>query len=232
MDEEKKEVVKAEPVKESEAHSGSSSGSPKRVLSYWASIVSLIFAALYLLRVILTFISGAKALSENASGATPATPTKEISGEFLLGFLGIAGFVLLLIYGLRALKKCQKSSSPFAEFSLLYFAIGLVTCLNAIITLVCFGTAWRSFYDVFASAALAVIGIILYERKDGTILKNQILFYVASGIASTLSALNFENSLNSDWHSFYDFSHGFIPLVFYVLAVLSVVFEERRRLAQ
>lgn len=225
MDEEKKDVepieVKSTPVKAEPVQ--------KRPLGYWASIVTLIFAAFYLIRAILTIIVGTEAIVNNAKGANPATPIQEIVGEYLLAALGIAGFVLLLIGGLRALKKSKEPSSPFALFALIYFWIGLITAMNAVITLVCFGLGWRNFYDIFAAVAVAVIGMILYQRKDATILENQILFYVASGLASTVSALNFNNSLNSGWYSLYDFSHGLIPLVLYVLAVLSVIFEERQQ---
>jgi magnesium-transporting ATPase (P-type) len=211
-------VVEAEPV---------TKGSGKRPFGYWGSILVLVFAGLYLVQAVWTLARAIQALVGNANG-NPTMSTMNMVGEFIFTGIGVAGFVLLLLSGLKALKKSKEPASVFADFGFIYFWIGLIVCLMAVTSLVTFGFDWKNAYGIPVAVASMVLGLICHQRKDGTILENQILFYVASGLISSVSALNLGGSFKSGWYSIYDVSHSMVPFAFYVVAVLSVVFEERK----
>jgi len=223
---EKPVEVVVEPVKEKSTET--KKNSTTRPLGFWASIVALVLAGLYLLRSILTTWVGIASVVNNAQNNNAKISTANIVGDFFFAVFGAAGFVIVLLIGLRALKKSQASQSAFAEFGLLYFSIGLLTFVNSVTSLACFDNGWRNSYGLVASAAMAVLGIICFQRKDGGVLETEILFYIASGLATTISAFSFPDAYTAGWAAFYDVSHSIAPLAFYVLATLSVIFEERK----
>jgi len=223
---EKPVEVVVEPAKEKPA--ATKKNPTTRPLGLWASIVALVFAGLYLLRSILTTWVGIASVVYNVQNNNNKISTANIVGDFFFAVFGAVGFVIVLLIGLRALKKSQASQSVFAEFGLLYFSIGLLTFVNSVTSLACFDNGWRNSYGLVASIAMAVLGIICYQRKDGSVLETEILFYIASGLATTISAFSFPDAYTSGWAAFYDVSHSVVPLAFYVLATLTVVFEERK----
>jgi hypothetical protein len=203
--------------------------SPKqRPLGMWASILALVFAGLYVIRAILTICSGSAYIINNVNNSSDPVAINVIVGEYLLAALSIFGFVVLLISGLHALKKTQVPSSPFVDFSLLYFWIGLLVCANSLVSLICFGFDGNLVFDLIVGVAVAVLGYYDYAKKDGTLLENQIIFYVASGLAFTVGSVALPGSFQTGWYAFYDIPHAFVPLAFYVLCVLSVIFEEKK----
>jgi hypothetical protein len=198
----------------------------KRPLGLAASILALVFAFLYAVQAVLTIVAGCETLQ--AYHENQATMSNVV-GEFLFTVTALAAFVLLLLYSLRALKKVQSPSSPFAELSLLYFWIGIFVILGSIITLTCFGMGWKTIVILFAGIVLSALGFLCYQRGDGTILENQILFFIASGFGFLVGILNLTSAFNSGWYSLYDASHALVPMAFYVLSTLSVIFEEKEK---